>query len=42
MVQRKDSREVSYKGGLVITDPPYNIGYKYNGEFKDRQTVEEY
>jgi len=42
MIKLKDCREVSYRGGLVITDPPYNIGYKYNGEFKDRQSTEEY
>jgi len=41
-IQLTDAREISYNGSLIITDPPYNIGYKYNGEFKDRQTAEEY
>ena len=27
---------------LIITDPPYNIGKKYNAEFKDRMRFEEY
>lgn len=27
---------------IVIIDPPYNIGYKYNGEFIDNQTLESY
>lgn len=27
---------------LIVTDPPYNIGYKYNGDYKDRMSDEEY
>jgi len=41
-IKLTDAREISYTGGLIITDPPYNIGYKYNGEFKDRQSIREY
>tara|TARA_R110001606_G_scaffold379605_1_gene539726 strand:- start:22 stop:669 length:648 start_codon:yes stop_codon:yes gene_type:complete len=27
---------------LIVTDPPYNIGYKYNGNFIDKQALEAY
>jgi DNA modification methylase len=38
-----DARLLSYgELDLIVTDPPYNIGYKYNGEFQDNQTQGEY
>lgn len=39
----RDARDLTYSGeDLIITDPPYNIGYKYNGDFKDRMTPDQY
>jgi len=38
-----DARQLSYgDADLIVTDPPYNIGYKYNGAFQDNQTLDEY
>lgn len=37
----KDFRECDLPEGLVITDPPYNIGYKYN-QYIDRLSEEDY
>lgn len=32
-----DARLQKYaEGELIVTDPPYNIGYRYEGEFTDR------
>lgn len=38
-----DSRDVMHKlpRGLVVSDPPYNVGYHYDG-YKDNLTTEEY
>lgn len=38
-----DCRDVMHKlpRGLVVTDPPYNVGYHYEG-YKDNLTTEEY
>jgi DNA modification methylase len=36
-----DFREHQIPKGLVITDPPYNQGYKYN-DYKDRLSEDEY
>lgn len=44
MIENKDFREIKLpkdKIILTITDPPYNIGFKY-GTHKDRMTDEEY
>jgi len=39
----RDAATLTYTGeDLIITDPPYNIGYKYNGEFNDSMTPDEY
>ena len=32
-----DFRDYNIPKGLVITDPPYNQGYKYN-DYKDRES----
>ena len=40
-VIRGDYRDYEIPKGLVITDPPYNQGYKYN-DYKDRLSEEEY
>jgi DNA modification methylase len=37
----KDFRDCEIPKGLVITDPPYNIGYKYN-LYKDNLSEKEY
>lgn len=37
----EDFRNCDIPKGLVITDPPYNQGYKYNN-YKDRMTEEQY
>ncbi len=43
MIQLKDARTLTYlDNDLIICDPPYNVGYKYNGSFKDSQTQQEY
>ncbi len=36
-----DFRDYNIPKGLVITDPPYNQGYKYN-DYKDKLSEEEY
>ena len=37
VIDDTDARLQQYvEGELVVTDPPYNIGYKYEGEFTDR------
>lgn len=38
-----DSRDVMHKlpRGLVVSDPPYNVGYHYDG-YKDNLTTDEY
>ena len=39
----RDAANLTYSGeDLIVTDPPYNIGYEYNGEFNDRMTENEY
>ncbi len=39
----RDASTLTYNtNDLIVTDPPYNIGYKYNGTFKDRMTENEY
>lgn len=39
----RDAASLTYSGeDLIVTDPPYNIGYKYNGDFKDRMTEDKY
>lgn len=39
----RDAASLTYSGeDLIVTDPPYNIGYQYNGDFKDRMTEDEY
>lgn len=39
----QDAKSLTYCGeDLIITDPPYNIGYKYNGDFEDRMSEDEY
>jgi DNA modification methylase len=40
-VIKGDYRDYEIPKGLVITDPPYNQGYKYN-DYKDRLSEEEY
>jgi DNA modification methylase len=40
-VIKGDYRDYKIPKGLVITDPPYNQGYKYN-DYKDRLSEEEY
>ncbi len=40
-VINKDFRNCDILEGLVITDPPYNQGYHYNG-YKDKLSNEEY
>lgn len=37
LIENTDARLQQYaEGELIVTDPPYNIGYKYEGEFTDR------
>lgn len=39
----RDAANLTYSGeDLIVTDPPYNIGYKYNGDFKDRISEDDY
>jgi len=40
-VIKGDYRDYEIPKGLVITDPPYNQGYKYN-DYEDRLSEEEY
>jgi DNA modification methylase len=40
-VIKGDYRDYDIPNGLVITDPPYNQGYKYN-DYEDRLSEEEY
>lgn len=35
MIQNKDWREAGLRGDLVVTDPPYNIGFRY-GAYSDK------
>tara|TARA_R100001443_G_scaffold113982_1_gene129367 strand:+ start:35 stop:703 length:669 start_codon:yes stop_codon:yes gene_type:complete len=38
-----NAAQLSYSpNDLIITDPPYNIGYKYNGTFRDNLKLAEY
>ena len=42
-VSLRDASTLTYTTkDLIVTDPPYNIGYKYNGTFKDRMTPDQY
>jgi len=37
MIEKEDARHVTYNDrDLIVTDPPYNIGYRYAGDFTDR------
>ena len=43
MIQMLNAAELQYSDrDLIITDPPYNIGYKYKGDFKDNMPLREY
>jgi len=42
-IEMRDARTLAYKAkDLIVTDPPYNIGYKYAGDFNDNQSSEDY
>ena len=45
MIYNKDFREIikdlDKENTLIITDPPYNIGWKYD-DYKDKISEEEY
>lgn len=42
-IEQISAAELTYtEDDLIITDPPYNIGYKYNGEFTDEMPLDEY
>lgn len=41
MIDKQDARQLAYDiGDIIVTDPPYNIGYNYTGDFTDR--IEDY
>lgn len=37
MIEKLDARNLTYQAtDLIVTDPPYNIGYEYAGDFVDK------
>ena len=39
----KNAKDLKYHNDhLIITDPPYNIGYKYEGDYIDKQSLDDY
>lgn len=43
IIELKSAAELTYsENDLIVTDPPYNIGYKYSGEFIDEMSLDEY
>lgn len=43
MIQEISAAEQVYTDNeVIVTDPPYNIGYKYEGTYRDDMSLEEY
>lgn len=43
MIKLFDAKKLTYKkDDLIICDPPYNIGYKYKGDYIDKMSLESY